>query len=177
MKQLIINQQLFALGNKFQITDGDNQPVFAAREEFMTFTQQCDLYTLAGQLIYHIQRRYFRIFGRYDLNDGNKENVLGMLRGRIHWPFVRRFRLTTEEGNFYVKTAWMHVRAFTVDENFKINDKEPVLKIVKKVRIRDVYKIDYDETKMSPKIAAVIGLCFDMLYHSKGNKHSLLSAD
>lgn len=175
--QLIINQQLFAVGNKFQIANENKQPVYMASEKFLTFTQQCDLYTLSNELIYHIQRRYFRIFGRFDLNDGNKENIYGTITGRIHWPFVRRFRLTSDKGNFYIKMSWLHLKAFNVDENLKISDKEPILKIVKKIRIRDIYHIDFDETKIPPEIAAAIGLCFDMVYHSKGNKHSLLSAD
>ncbi|MEG2274534.1 MAG: hypothetical protein RSC44_04295 [Clostridia bacterium] len=163
--QLTITQQYMTVGAKFDIAEANNIPCFHAEEKLIALKQQIDLFSLSGELIYHIQKRYTNVFSRYDISRG--EQFIGKFAGRFHFPGTRRIRLTTDKGNFYIYADWFRVKVFAVNEKWK-REKEAVCRIKKNVlKVADTYYVDFEETKIAPAVAASVGLWLEMTFHGR----------
>ena len=170
--QLKINQKLFAIGNKFQVSDSNGNAKFLASEQLLQLARQSDLYDLEGNQIYHIHKNYLSLFGKFDITQNGQH--VGEFLGKPSLIF-KRYQLTSDKGNFFVVAGPIGVKAYIAGTNWEYNKEEPILTIKKQFfKIGDTYMIDFDENVMDPSIAALIGIWYDILVHSGSKDHGLI---
>ena len=67
---LYIRQRVFAWGDKYDITDDQETPVFRVEGEVFTFGAKLHLYDLKGQELYYVEQELFHFMPRYTVYKG-----------------------------------------------------------------------------------------------------------
>ena len=67
---LYIRQRVFAWGDKYDITDDQERPVFRVEGEVFTFGAKLHLYDLKGQELYYVEQELFHFMPRYTVYKG-----------------------------------------------------------------------------------------------------------
>ena len=167
--KLTIDQKFISIGNKTAVVDETGKQWFRCQGKLFRFNPNFCIYDLYEQPIFYIKKRYFRLLGRFDLYRGDRQSKFGTMKGRLHAPLTRRFRMDTDMGKYYVIEGKWNSSAYAVTgAGWKFDKKHPELKMHKKFfHIRDRFFVDFDETKMDPAIATIIGLVNDMIFHNK----------
>lgn len=166
--KLTLDQKLISIGGKTAVVDERGVQWFFAKGKIFTFNPNYHIYDLSGNTVYYFKRRYFRLFGKFDIYNGADEKV-GQMKGRPHWPFTRRFRMTTDKGRFYVLEGKWNSKVYAVEgnEGWKLDKKVPVLVMHKNFfHIRDRFFVDFDPNRIDPAIATIVGLVNDMIFHN-----------
>ena len=166
--KLRIRQTYFKLGEEFNITDEANRPLFYARGKFFSIRGELAFSNANGQLIYRLVGRFMHIFSWFDILD-ERENVIGAIDERMHMPFMRRgIILMNGEKKIKIKCGPVHLKALMKDENGKWDKKNPVCRAKKKImRIADTYELEFDQTRIDPAMAALVGIWYDRVKHGK----------
>ncbi len=165
--QLTLNQKLFSLTGKTSVVDGAGTQVYFTKGKIFSFFPTYYVYDLNENLVIALKRRYFHPLGKFTIHDAADERI-GVMKGRLHWPLTRRFRMSTPYGNYYVVEGKWNSKAYLCNEgSWKFDKKNPVLRMHKNFfHIRDRFFVDFDETRMHPIVATLIGLCNDMIFHN-----------
>jgi len=171
MKQLVIRQKFFTIYDKFAIKDENDNIMFYAKNEIVRLWANLALYDQSGlKILYTLRAKFFVLFSKVRILLGpyDAENDIGMIQERFAFPFCRA-RVKSDMPNIYVKCGPIHLKAYVVGDDWKkAKDAQPVISITKRLlKIADTYVINYDETKIPPALAALVGLWYDMQNHSE----------
>lgn len=170
---LQLQQKYFTIGgDKFNITDENGTPVYQAKEIFFKLIGNAHLYDVQGNEICFMEAKILSWFGQYNIwaREGDT-TPLGIFKGTFYpVPFVKRWRLDYMGKKFVVKCGPYNCKVFPSDDNWKYDKKHMAGHIHKRLlKIRDTYKMDFDESALPPQIAAIITLWFDTAFHN--NQH------
>ena len=160
-------QKYFSMRNKFSVVD-ENDRQFYFAQSYFKIRQNCSLYTLEGSLVYELECKIFSLFGKYFIKDVCG-NVVGLFSGRIHKPFVQKWRLDLGDKKYILRTGGLRCKVFAADENWKYDSKTDFVgKIYKRwARLRDTYEFDFDETRIMADAATLCMLWMDCRFHGE----------
>jgi len=68
---LYIQQKVFSIGDKYNIFDANQEPVYAVESEIFTFGARIHLYNLAGYEEFGIYQKVFRFMPEYEICKGD----------------------------------------------------------------------------------------------------------
>lgn len=166
--QLKIKQKYFTIGNRFQISDGKDRPLFYAEEELLRLRKNINLFDLNGNLLYHLEARFGHIFSYFAILKNGVD--IGAIDEIIHFPFIKRARLSCDGAYVFIRSGPLRLKAYEANEKWKFDRKSPIAVSNKKLmKISDTYTLEFDEKRISVPLAALIGLWYDM--HHNGTQH------
>ncbi|HHU73013.1 MAG TPA: hypothetical protein GXZ28_00100 [Clostridiales bacterium] len=97
--KLYIKQRIFALGDKYDIYDGNGNVVFDVKSELFTIGAKLHLFDRQGREIYFIRRRITFLLAKYEIYQGNQ------LCATINQEFAflrKKLNVQSSLGNFEV---------------------------------------------------------------------------
>ncbi len=167
--RIIIRQKYFAVGNKFQICDENENVVFLATRRFDSLMNNIELFTAQDSFVLRMQAKLRKMFSTFfDVSDAFGQRVFSI---NEKLPFFG-FRRAKTIGNIDVKIKCgpIHLKAFVRGEDGKYDKKNPVVKARKKLlNIADTYIVDVDETRISAEYGTAIGIWYDMVAHNNAH--------
>lgn len=159
--RLKIKRKYFNSGNRFQLFDGNDRPLFYAEEELLRMRKNINLFDLNGNLIYRIEFRSGHIFSYFAISKNGAE--IGAIDERIHFPFTKRARFTSPEANISICCGPVRLKACLANEKWKADKRSPIATSTKKIAdTPNAYFLDFDDKRISVTLAAVIGLWYDI---------------
>ena len=166
---LQLQQKFFTIGgDKFAITDESGKAVFQASEKFFKLRANAHLYDLTGKELCYLEAK-FSFLGHFDFLTNEMDRLpLGSMHGTFFpVPFLKKWRLEHMGKKFIVMCGPINCKVYPADENWKYDKKTLAGHIHKKLfKIRDTYKLDFDEKVLPPEIAALVTLWIDMINHN-----------
>ncbi len=70
---LYIRQRFFSIGDRFTITDEQENPVFTVQGEIFSFGAKLHLYDLSGRELYYVEQKIFRFLPQYYIYQGGRQ--------------------------------------------------------------------------------------------------------
>lgn len=98
--KLYIKQRVFSLGDKYDIYDANENPVFHVRSELFTIGAKLHLCDTNGQELYYIKRRITLLLAKYEIY---KNNILCATISQKMSFFKPRLNVDSSYGNFEIK--------------------------------------------------------------------------
>jgi uncharacterized protein YxjI len=120
---LYIRQRVFSLGDKYNVFNEQEQPVFTVQGQIFSFGAKIRLYDLAGNELYYIEQKLFRFLPEYHIF--NCENLCAMVKKEFSF-FKPRLHIQSQFGDFN-----MEGNLFGMDFEIQNGD-QPVGEIHKK---------------------------------------------
>ena len=97
--ELYIRQRVFSIGDKYDVYDEYQQPVFHVEGEIFTWGAKIHLYDLSGNELYYIQQKVFAFMPEYAVFQG--ENFCARIKKEF--TFLRpRLNVESAFGNFEI---------------------------------------------------------------------------
>lgn len=166
---LQLQQKFFTIGgDKFAITDQNGKAVFYASEKLFKLRANAHLYDLTGMEVCFLEAQ-FSFLGKFNFLTNEMDRMpLGHMDGTFFpVPFMKKWRMEYSGKRYVVMCGPFNCKIYPADENFKY-DKKVMAGHIKKsfFKVRDTYKLDFDENVLPPQIAALITLWMDMTTHN-----------
>ncbi len=156
--QLFIKQKLISVGDKYNVTDANQNPVFTVRSRVISpLLHKKFLYDAAGRKLITIQRKIVDILPNYIIKDANGNKIARIKR---KFGFRSNFAIIGYSKEFSIRGdlfAW----------NFSIyQGNEMVGSVTKKVfHINDKYTLDIKYPEDAPFFTACV-IVIDNLCHN-----------
>lgn len=167
--RIIIKQKYFAIGNKFQICDDNDNVVFLAMRSWDSIRNNIELFTAQDSFVLRMQAKVRNMFSTYfDVSDAFGQKVFSISES-IPIFGLRRAK-TLGNIDIKIKCGPVHLKAYMRGENGKYDKKNPIVKAQKKVlKIADTYVVDVDDTRISKEYGTAIGIWYDLVAHNKSH--------
>ena len=104
MQQFQIKQRVFSLGDTYDITDAQGDPVYQVRGAAFSFGNQLDLLDAQGSEVAHIQQKVFSMSSQYDISQ-NGTDVLTFRQDGWH-PFHPQYVVDGPGGSYTMAGDW-----------------------------------------------------------------------
>ncbi len=160
--ELYIKQRVFSIGDKYDVYDERQQPVFHVQGEIFTWGAKIHLYDMAGNELYFIQQKVFAFLPEYSVFQG--ENLCARIKREFT---LLRPRLNVESafGNFQISGEFWNM------DYYISRDGQPMGEIHKKwLSWGDTYFLSiYDEKDAAFFTALTIAI--DNCLHNDRNRH------
>jgi uncharacterized protein YxjI len=162
-----IKQKVFSIGDKYEIYDENETPVFNVKGEIFTIGSKLHLYDLNDKELYYIKRRVFTFLPKYEIYQDDK--LIANATKQFTF-FVSRITIESDLGNFEIDGDFIS-HEYTI-----YCDGQQVASIHKKwLSWGDSYEIEIsDKDHISFYLALVITIdnCMhENSHHSSSNNH------
>lgn len=97
---LYIRQKIFSFGDKYNVFNEQEQPVFTVHGEIFTFGAKIHVCDLAGNELYYIQQKLFRFLPEYHIFNG--ENLCAVIKKELSF-FKPRLFIQSQFGDFNIE--------------------------------------------------------------------------
>lgn len=101
-----IKQRVFSIGDKYDIFDFQNQPIFHVRSHPFAFGNKLDLMDMSGNMLARIQQRMFSIPSEYDILQGDE--IVAIVKKQLFSLFNPRFDVTGPGGIYEMEGDWIN---------------------------------------------------------------------
>jgi len=161
MIKLYIRQKVFSIGDKYNITNELNQPVFRVESEIFTFGAKIHLYDAAGTELYFIQQKLFKFLPEYHIYNGDM--LCAIVKKEFSF-FTPKLNITSQFGDFTFEG-----NPFAMDFTI-LQDGIPIGELHKKwFTWGDSYELIIHDDNLAPFFCA-IAIAIDNCLHNENNK-------
>lgn len=101
-----IKQRVFSIGDKYDILDFQNQPIFHIRSHPFAFGNKLDLLDMSGNMLARIQQRVFSLTSEYDILQGDQ--IVAVVKKQIFSLFQPRFDVEGPGGTYEMEGDWIN---------------------------------------------------------------------
>jgi uncharacterized protein YxjI len=104
MTKLYIRQKVFSIGDRYNIINEYEQPVFSVQSQLFTFGAKIHLYDVTGQELYFIEQKLFKFLPEYHIYSG--DNTCAIIKKEFSF-MTPKLNITSQygdytfEGNFF----------------------------------------------------------------------------
>ena len=103
--KLVLKEKVFALKERFNVTDEQEQPLYSVEGKFFSWGHQLDVEDASGAHVAHIQQKVLALLPRYFITcDGMEEMELKGHLNIIH----PHYTLETPDGDWEVRGDFLH---------------------------------------------------------------------
>ena len=136
--QFQIKQRVFSLGDTYDITDAQGNPVYQVKGQAFSFGNQLDLLDMNGSPLAHIGQRLLSWTAEYDITVGGQEAVV--VKKEAFTLFHPKFDIEGPSGTYQMEGDW-------TNWNYTISDNgQPLAQIGKETALfQDRYTVDIAE--------------------------------
>ncbi len=104
--RLQINKRVFSLGDKYDILDGLDRPVYQVQGQVFTLGHKLILLDRAGVEIAKIQQRVFSLTSEYNILHGDQ--IVATVQKQPFSPFHPRFTVEGPTGTYEMEGDWLN---------------------------------------------------------------------
>ena len=102
--QFQIKQRVFSLGDTYDITDAEGQPVYQVQGKAFSFGNQLDLMDMQGGPVAHIQQKVFSMSTEYDIS---RNGAVALVFRQDGWhPFHPQYAVDGPGGSYTMQGDW-----------------------------------------------------------------------
>ena len=149
--KLVLKEKVFALKERFNVTDEQEQPLYSVEGKFFSWGHQFDIEDASGAHMAHIKQKVFALLPRYFITcDGMEEMELKGHLNIIH----PHYTLETPDGDWEVRGDFLH-HEYTIQKG-----EETIATVTKKwLSFGDSYTLDVAEDKnVVPALCVMVAL-------------------
>ena len=149
--KLVLKEKVFALKERFNVTDEQEQPLYSVEGKFFSWGHQFDIEDASGAHMAHIKQKVFALLPRYFITcDGMEEMELKGHLNIIH----PHYTLETPDGDWEVRGDFLQ-HEYTIRKG-----EEEIATVTKKwFTWGDTYLLDVAEDKnVVPALSVMIAL-------------------
>lgn len=152
MSRYYINQN-FSFRDRFRITNENQEDVFFAEGEFLSFGKKIRLYTMDGEELLFIKEQIFKFLSQYDFYIGDQ--LVGEMKRELSF-FKTRYTMLQPDWTIQ-GDLWSH--------NYEIKSGNQMIAVIRKkvFSFMDAYEIEvYEEDFVEIVLGIVIAIDADL---------------
>lgn len=104
--RLHINKRVFSLGDKYDITDDEGNPVYRVQGHLFTLGKKLELLDMAGVEVAKIQQRVLSLVSEYDILQGDQ--VMAVVKKQLFSLLHLRFTVEGLGGTYEMEGDWLN---------------------------------------------------------------------
>lgn len=97
---LYIKQRVFSFGDKYNVFNEQEQPIFAVQGQIFSFGAKIHVYDLAGNELYYIEQKLFRFLPEYHIFSSG--NLCAVIKKEFSF-FKPRLYIQSQFGDFRIE--------------------------------------------------------------------------
>ena len=106
MIRLQIKKRVFSIGDKYDITDDQDNPFYQVQGHLMSFGNKLDLLDLEGNEIAKIHQRVFSLVSEYDILQGDQ--VMAVVKQQMFTLIQQKFTVEGPGGSYEIEGDWLN---------------------------------------------------------------------
>jgi uncharacterized protein YxjI len=104
--RLQINKRVFSLGDQYDVTDSQGNPVYRVQGHLFALGKKLDLLDMAGNEVAKIHQRLLSLVSEYDILQGDQ--VVAVVKKRMFSLFHARFTVEGPGGVYEMEGDWIN---------------------------------------------------------------------
>ena len=155
-----ITKRLFLLGDKYDILDGNNTPVYHVQGKIFSIGNKLSLLDNTGAEIARIEQRVMSLVSEYDIYQNGQIAVV--VKKKLFSLLVTRFTIEGPGGNYEMQGDWLNWN-YTITQNG-----QTVAQISRQLALfQDRYGMEIQPGADAPLLLA-IGIVMDEVMRTNG---------
>ena len=109
-----VTKRVFSLGDKYDILDGNNTPIYHVQGKFFSIGNKLSLLDNSGAEIVRIEQRVMSLVSEYDIYQGRQ--IAAVVKNKVFSLLVPRFTIDGPGGNYEMQGDWLNWN-YTITQN------------------------------------------------------------